>query len=402
MTITITPTPLVDAGAPQTVCGDVTTITLAGSVLHATGGDWSSSGSGVFSPNASTLGSDYAISAGDTAIGSVTFTLTSTGNGTCNAVMDTMSITITPTPIIDAGPDQTVCSNNALVNLSGTAVAVATNGTWSTAGDGTFSPSTPDNLVVTYTPGAADLAAGSVLLTLTSSNQGTCNPVTDNMKITFTTAPTIDAGPDRIVCGNNRAVSLNAAVTIATGGTWTSTGTGSFSPNVNSLAVTYTPSDADTLGTGIVTLTVTSTGQGSCLAVTDDVVITITDIPTSTSAAVAPVCADITTGVPLNGSVTNATGGLWTTAGTGTFATDGATLNATYFPSAADKSAGTVGLTLTTTGMGNCLAVTSTRTITITKAPTANAGLDKIICADADSRINHYCDRQNLDNKRKW
>jgi hypothetical protein len=153
------------------------------------------------------------------------------------------------------------------------------------------------------------------------------------------------------------------------------------------LAVTYTPSDADTLGTGIVTLTVTSTGQGSCLAVTDDVVITITDIPTSTSAAVAPVCADITTGVPLNGSVTNATGGLWTTAGTGTFATDGATLNATYFPSAADKSAGTVGLTLTTTGMGNCLAVTSTRTITITKAPTANAGLDKIICADADSVI---------------
>jgi gliding motility-associated-like protein len=380
MTITFTPAPYVNAIANQTVCGDVTSITLSGTVQHATGGEWASSGSGVFSPNANVLGPDYAITAADTAAGSVTFTLSSTGNGTCGAVSDQMVLTITPTPVVDAGPDQTVCANNATVSLSGTAT-VATGGDWSSAGSGTF---TNQNSLTTatYTPSPADIAAGSVLITLTSSGQGTCNPVTDNMLITFTTSPTINAGPDRTVCGNNRAVSLNAAVTVATGGTWTSTGSGTFSPNINSLVVTYTPSNADTTA-GTVTLVVTSTGQGSCLAVTDTVVVTITDIPTSISGAGVTVCADITAGVALSGAVTNATGGIWTTGGTGVFSPDASTLNATYFPSAADKTAGTVGLTLTTSGMGNCLAVSSTKVITITKAPTANAGIDKTICADA-------------------
>ena len=52
----------------------------------------------------------------------------------------------------------------------------------------------------------------------------------------------------------------------------------------------------------------------------------------------------------LGGSVGNgATNGVWTSSGTGTFAPDDTTLNATYTPSAADASTGTVTLTLTTT-----------------------------------------------------
>jgi hypothetical protein len=381
MTITITPAPLVNANVSQTICADAAGINLSGSVLFATGGAWTSSGTGVFTPNPDILAPSYDPSASDRTNGSVILTLTSTGNGTCNAKSDSMKLTITPAPTANAGPDQTVCGNNPSVSLNGS-VTIATSGTWKTSGSGTFNPAAPNNLAVTYNPSAADIAAGSVLLTLTTTGNGTCNPVTDNMVINFTTTPTINAGPDKTVCGNNAAVSINASVTVATGGSWVSTGSGTFSPNNNSLTFTYTPSAAD-IAAKTVTLTVTSTGNGTCIAVTDNMVVTITDKPTSAAGAATTVCADIANGVALNGGVTNATGGIWTTAGTGTFSPDAAVLNATYFPSTADKTAGTVGLTLTTSGMGNCLAVTSTRVITITKAPTANAGLDKSICADA-------------------
>jgi len=53
--------------------------------------------------------------------------------------------------------------------------------------------------------------------------------------ILFLTERNENAGPDVTVCGNNPAVSINGAVTIATGGTWTG-GTGIFVPDNNTLS----------------------------------------------------------------------------------------------------------------------------------------------------------------------
>ena len=47
--------------------------------------------------------------------GTVTLKLTTTGNGTCNAVpTDQMTITITPAPTVDAGTGEELCSNNPI------------------------------------------------------------------------------------------------------------------------------------------------------------------------------------------------------------------------------------------------------------------------------------------------
>ena len=204
----------------------------------------------------------------------MTLTLTTTGNGDCNAVSDDLVITITPAPVVDAGTADVLCANNADISLAGS-VTGATGGTWS-GGSGTFTPDA-DDLNAVYTPSAGEITAGSVTLILTSTGNGNCLPVSDNVTYTFSPAPTADAGVDQVACANNADISLSGAVTVATGGTW-SGGTGTFTPNANTLNATYTPSSAE-ITAGTVTLTLTTTGNGECKPVSEDIVITITPAP---------------------------------------------------------------------------------------------------------------------------
>ncbi len=374
MVITITDTPVVNAGTDQTACGNNADITLNGNVTDASGGVWTG-GSGVFTPNASALNAVYTPTAVEIASGSVVLTLNSTGNGSCNAVTDNVTLTYTSSPTVNAGVDQSRCANNPNVSLNGS-VTVATGGVWS-GGLGVFSPSNT-TLNATYLPTASEIASGSITLTLTSTGNGTCNPVSDDMVISFTTAPTVNAGSDVTVCANNSNATLSGIVTIATGGLW-SGGGGSFSPGATSLTTTYTPT-AGEISAGSVTMTLTTAGNGTCNAVTDDMVITITDAPVVSAGADQTACgnnADIT----LSGSVTGALAGVWT-GGLGVFTPNASALNAVYTPTAVEIASGSVVLTLNSTGNGSCNAVTDNVTLTYTSSPTVNAGPDQTKCAN--------------------
>lgn len=372
--ITITPAPVVNAGANRTACANNAAITLAGQVTNASGGVWTG-GAGTFSPSANALNATYTPTAAEIATGNVTLTLTSTGNGLCTAVSDQMTITYTAAPTVNAGVDQTKCANNAVTVLNGS-VTVASGGQWS-GGLGTFAPGN-NSLNTTYTPTAAEIAAGSVTLTLTTTGNGLCSAVTDQMTIFFTAAPTANAGVDATVCANNVAVALNGAVTIATGGIW-SGGTGTFSPNNTTLNATYTPSAAE-IASGGVTLTLTTTGNGLCNQVTDQKAIIITPAPIVNAGANQTACANNAT-VTLAGQISNATGGVWT-GGAGTFSPSNTALNATYTPTAAEIANGSVTLTLTSTGNALCNAVNDQMVINFTAAPTVNAGADQTKCAN--------------------
>ncbi|MBX2972320.1 MAG: IgGFc-binding protein, partial [Flavobacteriales bacterium] len=372
--ITFTPAPIVDAGANGTVCANASTIMLNGSVSGAGGGIWSG-GTGTYAPNNTTLNATYTPSAAERTAGTVTLTLTSTGNGLCNAVTDAVTFTISPAPTANAGVDQTLCSNNAVATLSG-GYTVATGAVWS-GGSGSFFPSTT-NMNATYTPTTTEIANGSVTLTLTSTGNGLCVAVSDNIILNFTPSPTANAGADASICVNNPAVALNGGVTIATGGIW-SGGAGSFTPNNTALNGTYTPTPAE-LAAGTLTLTLTTTGNGNCVAATDSRVITFTPAPIVNAGAASSVCANAPL-MSLNGSVSGATGAIWS-AGAGTFSPNNTTLNATYMPSAAEIANGSVTFTLTSAGNGNCSAVTSQVTYTITPAPTANAGANISLCSN--------------------
>ena len=170
MTVNITPGPTANAGANVSVCANNATVALGGSVTIATGGQWSSSGTGTFTPSTTSLNTTYIASGADTTAGSVMIFLTTTGNGSCFPTIDTMIINFTPAPLVNA-PNVSVCRNNPNALLNG--YSSTGTGTWTTLGSGIFNP---NNTVPnpTYIPSTADTTAGSVLIVYTSTGNGGC------------------------------------------------------------------------------------------------------------------------------------------------------------------------------------------------------------------------------------
>ena len=374
VTINFTPAPIVNAGAGGSFCSNNSDIPLNGSVLGATGGQWTG-GLGSYSPNAQTLNAVYSPSAAELSSGSVTLTLESTGNGTCSPVTDVVTYNFTPSPTVEAGSDQSVCGNNADVNLLGS-VTVATGGQWS-GGSGTFNPNA-NSLNAIYTPTAAEIASGSLKLFLTTTGNGTCNSVTDSLTISFTPSPSANAGTDQTICENNSDILLSGSITLATGGIW-SGGNGFFTPSTAALNAVYTPTPTE-ISNGTLVLTLTTTGNGTCNAEADQVAFTFTSAPVVDAGSDDVYCSN-NADILLSGSVTGAAGGQWT-GGLGSFSPDNQTLNATYTPSASELSAGSVTLTLESTGNGTCMKVTDIVTYTFTPSPTVDAGTDQSICSN--------------------
>jgi len=449
--VTFVPVPTVNAGADQTSCG---TVSLNASVTNAGGVRWISSGSGTFS-NQNAASTTYTPGAFDLSVGSATLYAIPT-NSYCVGDSDKVVITFLPANIVSAGIDLTTCQNSP-VTISGSSVTNSTSVLWTTSGTGTFSSNTV--LHPTYQPSAADIAAGSAILTVTATGSGSCPSAMDTIQLNITTTgPSVNAGPDQSICDNY--ATLNATFSGAGGVFWTSTGSGSFSDSL-SASTLYYPSVADRTA-GTVTFTATTTSNGSCPTASDEVVVTIdkrvrlivgADITACPNAPVFPVAsvdagtvtwtssgtgtfskttsltpvytpsaADNATGhyvltaisstngscpaeadsmfvtligttatanagpdqticgnsVVLNGSVTNASGGIWTSSGTGTFSPGANYLNTTYTLSAADIAAGSVALTLTTTGTCG-VATTDVVVITATGSslPVVNAGPDQ-------------------------
>ncbi|MFM8596665.1 MAG: beta strand repeat-containing protein, partial [Flavobacteriales bacterium] len=145
------------------------------------------------------------------------------------------------------------------------------------------------------------------------------------------------------------------------------TGTLTFAPGQTSRTFTISITDDATVES-IETINVTLTDPTNASILDGAGVVSITDndsnTPTSNAGADASICAGntfATSGVSSNGTI------AWSTSGTGNF-TNGTTATATYTPSAADISAGTVTLTMTVTGTGSA---TDAMVLTITPQPSA-------------------------------
>jgi len=357
-TVTIIEAPTVDAGGNQTVCANNANVILNGTITTDPGGSggsgtgqWSTSGTGSFG-NINNLSTTYTPSAADIAAGTVDLTLTSTLNGLCLGASDVITILIIPAPVVDAGPISTdLCANNAVAALNGSinfTSGTPPDGLWTTSGTGVFDD--PSDLSANYTPSQADITAGNVILTLTSDVTSGCLSESDATTINYTPAPTANAGADPVLCANNSAISLNGAVTIATGGSW-SGGLGSFDPSANDLISTYYPTVGE-IANDSVMLVLSTTGNNNCNIVRDTLVAYFTPAPTAEAGSDQTVCAN-NPAVMLNGAITIATGATWT-GGTGTFVPNNTTLAAMYTPAPAEIAAGSVKLYLTTSGNGSC------------------------------------------------
>jgi gliding motility-associated-like protein len=377
VTVTVTPSPVVNAGADQTVCSNNATATLSGTVTNAAGGIWTSTGGGTFSPNDSSLNAVYTPSSSEIASDSAVLVLTTYGN--CTPVSDTMILNFSPAPLVNAGANQFICTGTMTASLNGSVSGGATTGQWSTLGSGTFAAN-DTMLNAVYTLSAADTTAGSVILILTSTNNGNCLSVSDTMQVAITTIPVTYAGTDTTVCGNNPVVQLNGNVTGGSGfGIWSSSGSGAFMPSDSVLNAVYLPDSAD-ITNGNVTLMLTPIN--SCLPIPDSLTVTITPPTIVDAGNDTTVCSSITS-VFLNGTVSGGTsGGTWSTTGNGSFAPSADSLNTIYTFGAADSAAGSVMLVLTSTNNGMCSAISDTINVTISNTTTAFAGNDTVVCAN--------------------
>lgn len=183
-------------------------------------------------------------------------------------------VTPDPPPTVGINSQTNPTCNGGSNGIITTTVGSGTPGysfSWSPGGQTGQSPS--------------NFSAGTHTVTVTDANGCTA---TTSTTLNDPPAITVNAGLDQAVCPGGPPITIAGSVTIASGGTWTSTGSGTFG-NANSLFTTYDPSPADELA-GAVTLTLTSTGNGGCAAVQDQMTLTIHPQPTITGGADQTIC----------------------------------------------------------------------------------------------------------------
>ncbi|MCO5259510.1 MAG: PKD domain-containing protein [Crocinitomicaceae bacterium] len=196
----------------------------------------------------------------------------------------------------------------------------------------------------------------------------------------YSSTPFVDAGIDGAVCANV-GYSLNGFVGGGSlNGTWSSSGYGTFTNGLNNLINEYVPNPLDVF---VNPVKIILTSDATCPSQKDTLYLTVNQLPLVNASADQTVCAN-NAETTLNGSIQGgALTGIWTTLGSGSFAPDPTLLTATYTPSTADITNGSVQLVLTSTNNGNCLAETDTLEIFITQPPVATITQDTIIvCAN--------------------
>ena len=273
--IYFTEAPTATAGADLVLCSNTNDIPLGGLVTGASGtGDWSTSGTGSFSPTASNLNATYSVSSGDTIAGSIYLTLTTTNNGNCLAEKDSIEVVFIDPPNVAITSSDSVCSNLSFFDLDGTMSSGFTP-TWTTSGFGSINA--PGSLSTQYNITAVDTTVGYVDVFL-ESDAGICPSIKDSMRVIFIDPPFVSAGSDLSTC-DNEAIILNGVITgFSTNGTWTTMGTGSFIGSSQSLNTTYQPSAAD-IANGSVTLILTSESVFGCPPEDDMVTFTFDESP---------------------------------------------------------------------------------------------------------------------------
>lgn len=178
--------PEVTVPANFTVCGNAVIINLTGTVSSGYTGSWiSPNGSGSFNQSlpASAI---YTMGASDILNGSVNFILTSSGY--CPPETNSLTVAILDAPVVIVNQNNSVVCENAPIALTGTVSGYTSTGIWSTNGSGDFSPNNTA-LGGQYLPSAGDVANGSVVITLSSTQNQGCPATTDAFTAIFISAP---------------------------------------------------------------------------------------------------------------------------------------------------------------------------------------------------------------------
>ena len=180
VTINVNPLPVVDAGADRQICIGETTM-LGGSPTSPSGILYSWDNATLLDDN--TLANPMA-----SPVVTTKFKVTVTDANGCNNV-DSVTITVNPLPIVDAGVDTTICEGESIAIGGNPTGPVGSAYLW-------------DNAATLSSASVANpLASPSVttVYTVSVTDVNGCSS-SDQMTLTVNSAPDIDAGPDAVIC----------------------------------------------------------------------------------------------------------------------------------------------------------------------------------------------------------
>ena len=120
MRITIMPPPIADAGADETICDFETFTITTASVQNTTSLTWTTSGDGSFNGTENVIGATYTPGITDMSNGTVTLTITASGAAQCTDDIETMTLSIDPSPVLSSVVTDVSCfgGSNGAVNIS--------------------------------------------------------------------------------------------------------------------------------------------------------------------------------------------------------------------------------------------------------------------------------------------
>lgn len=290
--------------------------------------NWTTSGSGTFSdPTAPSP----TYNTGLTDTGNVILTVIASAGG-CPSDTGQVVVTVYSTPTIQL--------TNSLASLC---QGLSSTLTANAAGTNTY----------LWTPGGA--TTSSIIVTPTVSttytvqvtNGGGCSS-NDTTHIEVLPAGVANAGDDIISCLGT-TIPLNGTQLNSSGVIWSTDGDGLFIPSNTDYNPVYIPGTNDTTNR---TNTIYLTTTGACLDAQDTMTITYSNSPTAYAGPDTILSSGFTSGISiqLQPQVTNVTGIVWSSTGTGLFTPSDTTLYAYYEPSANDFTLPSVVITMTTVG----------------------------------------------------
>lgn len=194
MVVSTQPLPVVEAGPPFSICPTNPTVDFSGTVTGASGLQWSAGGT-TFAPSSTSLSGSYSATSAEAGSSSFYVYATSTGNGLCPAVTDSMIVNVLDTVKAIISGDAVVCYGETTTlfgsGTGGTGPYIYSWSTGSTAssitvGAGTYS--------LTVTDATTHACSGTISFTVTE------NPPLD---ITVPSAPII-------TCDSTAQISIGA------------------------------------------------------------------------------------------------------------------------------------------------------------------------------------------------
>ncbi|MBL7720054.1 MAG: PKD domain-containing protein [Flavipsychrobacter sp.] len=330
--VTIGSIPNVSAGNDQVICeGDALPLQATGANTY------------VWTP-ATNLSCTNCANPTATPSATITYQVLGTNLSGCS---DSASITVTvnPAPVVDAGADQTLCENTPAQLQASGAVSYA------------WSPGTGLSCTACDNPIATPSATTTYTVTGTGTNGCTA---TDDVVVNIVPAPPVNAGDDATICFGN---SLQLQATGADTYVWT--------PGTD-LTCTNCPDPLATPQSDI-TYAVTGTDANGCTA-TDNIQITVLQRQPITVSDNDSICVGEST-------VLTATGGdtyLW-------LPPDGLDNNQLATPTATPQNTTTY---MAIVNQQGCFADTSYVTVTVSHPPTVNLGPDQTIVAGGSIQLN--------------